>query len=346
MGMRCSGIVGRGLLLAGVMVFVAAPSRAALVAYYTLNNADAATTAGSGLKNLGTTGANSDMSVATFVATSTPTLATGFIGNPTAGTGALSFDGVDDGIGTFGKTSDAVDGRNSYPYTMSIWINVTSSSGGAPMGITALASSDRYSYLGNSNGKASINRRNTTAIATASPNAIVDQWQQVLGVFQDNTNALLYVNGKLVATQTTSVTALSPNLLTIGNVYRSNTNAVAAFKGLADDAGFFDTALSAADAALVNGLGRTGAIGLDQFGAAQTLNGASVGTTASIGGVTWKRVTGLTGTTGDWGGSVAGANAYIVTSASGDGITVVPEPASFGILAAGGMLLGRRRRRV
>ncbi len=79
---------------------------------------------------------------------------------------------------------------------------------------------------------------------------------------------------------------------------------------------------------MINGLSRTGGIGLDQLGAALALWAGNAGDTAVIGGATWQKVADLTGSPGDWSGSVAGADAVIVLDHSGGGIRVLTGPPS------------------
>lgn len=96
--------------------------------------------------------------------------------------------------------------------------------------------------------------------------------------------------------------------------------------------------------ALINGLGHTGGIGLDQLDEAQALNGMTIGSRAQIGSATWEKVSGLSGTTGDFGGSVSGGDAFIVTDAAGVGVRVIPEPSTLALLIPSLPLLFRRRR--
>ncbi|MCX6998432.1 MAG: PEP-CTERM sorting domain-containing protein [Kiritimatiellaeota bacterium] len=120
------------------------------------------------------------------------------------------------------------------------------------------------------------------------------------------------------------------------------------FGGTIDDVGVFNNATDAAGIALVNGLGRTGGIGLDQLSAAQTLWGGSVGGTATVGGATWeKKASGLGAALGDWSGSVAGGNAKIVLDGSGYGLQVIPEPSTLSLagLILAGLMLRRRIRK-
>ena len=61
---------------------------------------------------------------------------------------------------------------------------------------------------------------------------------------------------------------------------------------------------------------------------------------------TWEKVTGLTGTLGDWAGPGAnGVGSYVVLDpANGSGIQIIPEP-TVALLAGVGLLGLLRRRR-
>ena len=85
------------------VILLAAPTRAALTAYYSLDNLT------DGLLNLGTDGATSDLSAAD--AASTPTAVPGLIG------GALHFDGND--VLRALTAGNAGDDIASYPFSMS-----------------------------------------------------------------------------------------------------------------------------------------------------------------------------------------------------------------------------------
>jgi hypothetical protein len=167
-------------------------------------------------------------------------------------------------------------------------------------------------------------------------------WYQIAKTY-DGTTARLYIDGKEVVSGTFDTGAVSTSAATwIGGESQHNRYFV---DGFIDDVGVYSTAFTATDLALVNGLGRTGGIGLDQLSAAQAL--WSGGGTATIGGATWQKVTGLSGSLGDYSGTVADLDATIVLDGSGGGLQVIPEPASLGMLgaAAVAMLLRRRFRR-
>lgn len=325
----------------------ALPASGALTAYYTLDNADVATTVGSGLKNGGMDGATSNLAL--MSGKTDGTVQAGIIGNALAFSSTL--------YKTTNTTTNAVvDLGNTYPYTLSIWVHAPASgfAGTVAMGTTNLASSDRYAYLGlqTSTGDVIASRRNSTSFPqvtsdsnTPTTSGAAAKWHHIVGVFAGRQSTILYLDGKQVLHDTTSDATFVGNTLTLGGVVRNSTEVLSAYSGSLDDAGLFSTALTAVDIALINGLGNTGGSGLPWLDEAQALNAAAVNTTADINGKTWKRVNNLTGAVGDWGGSVASMNAYIVTSNSGDGIAVVPEPASLGMLGAAATLLMRRRKR-
>lgn len=342
---RAMGLV-TGLLVSGGLV---AGADAALVAHYTLDNLDSAATTGSGLKNLGTQGTGLDLSVSTLGTDATPSVVSGFIGGG-VGTGAIEFDGVDDGLWTPTWSAGASEQTAlSAPRTLSAWVNGT---GGVAVGLTSYFSSDRYEGIALSDSAGEIRRRNGsgTNYSLVHDTAYADQWQHVLGVFLTGTDldgysVELYVNGKFAGTTTFEKGPVTPTRVTVGNQYRSS-GQLGPFSGAVDDVGIFSGALTASDVALIHGLGQTGRLGLEWFEDAQTLAAATVGTTALIDGTSWQRVSGLSGETGDWGGSVAGGDAFIVIDSEGNGIQVVPEPSALGgvALAMGAFVLRRRRR--
>jgi hypothetical protein len=179
------------------------------------------------------------------------------------------------------------------------------------------------------------------------------QWHNALVAFPggasaaDYNAAQFFVDGKLVGhTPTNSAvginTGSNTNLL-IGHGIMNSTDRP--LIGLLDDVGIFSTALTGPDAALINGLGRIGGIGLDQLDEAQSLWGGSTGTSGLIGGKLWGKVTGLSGGLGDWGGTWASDNAFIVLDAAGNGIQLIPEPSSLALAALGLVAIALRRRR-
>ncbi|MGC4005833.1 MAG: PEP-CTERM sorting domain-containing protein [Pirellulales bacterium] len=322
-------------------VLTGTPTRAALTAYYTLDNTT------TGIANQGTTGAVSNLVAANGGASGTTT---GIIGG-----GALTFAG---GFLTATTAGNAGDLLSAYPFTMSIWVNTPDIPGttasAAAMSVSLKTPSDQYFQIGAFNDDIAemVVRNGAFQEVNSTANISGGTWRLITAVYAAGSQTI-YVDGKASGTPGTLGTAFPANLdaLSIGGLLRNNvTTPSDPFPGSLDDAGLFNTALTAADAALINGLGRTGGIGLDQLDEAQALLAASTGSTALIGGATWQRVTGLTGTIGDWGGSVSGGNAFIVAGAGGDGLqlvaTAIPEPgtwAALAILTVCGFAVGRRR---
>jgi hypothetical protein len=332
-------------LASALLVPFTATSFGSLVAYYTLDDL------GAGVSNLGTDGATSDLSPPSAAAT--PTVIPGLIGD-----GALGFDGND--ILRTIITGNAGDDIIAYGFTMSIWISSVTldTSRDTVMTISDRAAGDKYYGVGvqtvgtapNQVAQPELVRRNgnfTELDATGTVNANGADWINVVAIF-GTSGAELYVGGKLSNTANgapTFVTTL--DTLSVGGFLRngSTTTPTDPFFGNADDIGLWDNALVASDVALINGLGLLGGIGLDQIDEAQALNSMATGATGVIGGFQWQKVTGLSGTTGDFGGSFAGQNAFIVTAPDGSGIQLIPEPGSATLLLGAAVgLLGWRRR--
>ena len=324
-------------------LLIASPASAALTAYYSLDDL------GAGLTNLGTDGATSDLSAAD--AASTPAQVPGLIG------GALHFDGND--VLRALTAGNAGDDIASYPFSMSMWVSNVIAPSGASARSTMITISQRATggtYYGtgvqlvSGRAEAELIRRNTTFTelnATGTDTAGVG-WTNVFTVF-GAAGAEIYVGGKLMGSAGAGGQTYSANVDTIalGGFLRngSTTTPTDPYTGDLDDVGLFDTALFASDAALVNGLGQLGAIGLDWLDEAQTLNTLPIGSTGNIAGFEWRKANGLPGTTGDFGGSLAGSDAYIVTANDGTGLQLVPEPATALLTAFGVTSLALRRRR-
>ena len=161
------------------------------------------------------------------------------------------------------------------------------------------------------------------------------------------TNATVYIDGQMVSlsSSTTALNTTASPLVIGGSNHNSDTTRN--FHGLIDDVGIWSSALAATDAALVHGLGRIGNNDLSSLAAAATLWGGLVNDTATINGVTWQKVDGLTGTTGAWSqlNGPNGEGSFVVLNDSGSGLRVIPEPSSLilAFLAAGSLQLRRRR---
>jgi hypothetical protein len=326
-------------LAVGAFLLSDTATHASLTAYYTLDDL------ASGIQNRGTNGSASDLS--SLNAGATPTVvAGGIVGS------AMSFDGNDLLRSlTAGNEGDNI---TAYPFTLSIWVRNTllDTARDAVFSISDRTVGDRYYSLGvegvSGRGEPELIRRNTTFTPLDATGTDVSggTWMNIAGIFGPNT-AEIYVNGKLINSAAISQTFNpSVNTMNIGGFLRNNgTTPTDPYRGEADEAGLFDTALVAGDIALINGLGLTGAIGLDQLDEAQALNAMAPGTIGQIGNAAWQRVTGLSGSTGDFGGTVDGGDAFIVTDDAGNGLRVVPEPGSGSLLLFASALGFMRQRR-
>ena len=327
--------------LIAAFAFAASPdARASLNAYYTLDDLT------EGTRNRGTDGGTSDLSA--LDAGATPTVVSGgIVGN------ALSFDGND--LLRNLTAGNVADDLTAYPLTLSVWMrnNLLDTLRDSVFGVSDRTVADRYYTVGaegvtGGRGEPEMVRRNTTFTPLDATGADVSgaNWRNVVAVFGTST-AQIYVGGKLINSAAIGQTFNpSVNTINLGGFLRNNgTTPTDPYRGQADEAGLFDTALTAADVALINGLGLTGSIGLDQLDEAQALNAMPVDSSAQIGAVAWRKVSSLSGTTGDFGGTVAGGDAFIVTDSSGNGLQLVPEPTAAGLLIAGVTMLIRRRPR-
>lgn len=298
-----------------------------------------------GIENQGTDGATSDMT-----AQGPLTVTSGIIGS------ALVFNGTTTLLRAQ-TAGNAADDLTAYPFSLSVWVRKAP---GDPDGDghnfaigMSQASHNARAYgagIEQSTGRGAVVTRNTSFDSHPGGSDIVDgQWHHIAGVFNSTSSIQLFVDGKLVTTDTSAQT-FSSNVdsLFIGGVIRSTTDLVSRFGGAIDDVGLFEDSLTAADVAVVNGLGQIAGFGLDLFDDAQTLVLANPGTTTFFGEQIWMRAEGLSGITGDFGGSIAGGDAFIVTSDSGSGLLFVgfvPEPSTGTLAAAGALVMVRRRRR-
>jgi hypothetical protein len=279
------------------------------------------------------------------------------------GTGSVAFDGAGDNVQT---SYDGILGSNAR--TVSAWFRVDAAS-------TTTAAGTILSYGDSNAGQAGerwelrlesasgelgkLRLEVNSGGIRSSGSTVYDNvaWHNVVVSYAGAGNLgthQFFVNGKLVGTvaaavNTTAINTSTDNNVIFGDGWLTNTtNPTRDFNGRIDDVGFFNNASVASDAAIINGLGRLNGLDLTYLDEAQGLWAGSIGGTASIGGKTWEKVTGLTGSLGDIGGTWAGNNAFIVLDGSGNGIALaIPEPSSAAVLASVVALgfAGLRRRR-
>jgi hypothetical protein len=323
------------LLILAALLPVGAP--AALVDYFTLN--DALTTPGGGRVDLSGSGLGAgDLSVT--VGTGSTTVVAGQIGD------ALQF-----------PNTLILNSANSpgiaFPFTLSIWLKTNSTANVTDKAILIgdTADTDRDFSLGilpSPRAALLVGRTDTGPNnLTSAPTTVNDgNWHLLTGVFASATSRTLYLDGKFSGSTAVSMNLWADNASTRLNVggFNRASGPVDQFDGALDDAGLFNNALNFSDAAAIWGLGRTGGIGLDQLDEAQALFGGPFGGQGDIGGFFWEKVSGLGGTAGDFGGTTAGGDAFVVLDNSGNGIAMVPEPSAMVSLLLGSFVFARRRR--
>jgi hypothetical protein len=159
------------------------------------------------------------------------------------------------------------------------------------------------------------------------PNIMDGAWHHLV-VTADSQTVRFYVDGKTQADWKKSQAAVSQDSYAgdrfIG--HHADTSYDSQIVGYLDDMGLWkNRALSATEVALLHGLGRTQGSNLSWRDEAAALSAGAVGATATIDGVVWEKVTGLKGSSGDWGGSKQGDDGYIVLDSSGGGIRMAPS---------------------
>lgn len=294
------------------------------------------------------------------------------------GGGALQLDGVDSFASTYdtdfsASSYNGITGSNAR--SISTWVQAVGGASAAAQndifagwgGVDATGQ-NRYDFgLGNSTDSDLRSELNAGAAQTAigSTNLRDGNWHHVaLSYSLDSQSVDLYVNGKLY--ESASYGTVTPNTtdeglgVYIGTGVRegSGSNGLEIqstgfngfadrfFEGNIDDVGIWDSNIGATDVALLHALGRIGPNDLSNLASAADLWAGSPGDTAVINGVTWEKVSGLTGELGDW-DQAGGDNAldsFVVLDGSGGGLQVIPEPASIGLIGLFGLLLWIHRK--
>ena len=192
--------------------------------------------------------------------------------------------------------------------------------------------------------------QNSYRMTSSGTGVTDDLWHNLVVSFSGTTfnDATMYLDGKAVTlgSNGTTVNTSAAPLVVGGSNHTSDMERN--FYGLLDDVGLWSNASTAADAAILNGLGRIGDNNLSWLDEAQTLwAGAQLGI-GTINGKTWQKVTGLSGTLGAYSqvGGANGTGSYIVLDGSGGGIQIIPEPGTAGMLALFGAAALLRKRRL
>ena len=265
------------------------------------------------------------------------------------GTGSVLLDGTGDWVGINGSNSTGHELNITSAVTISAWFNGVSSPAGSQNYIYSRGDHNHGHGLLYEGGR--VWDQHNGGTNTCCGGIAVDIWHHVAKTY-DSTGGLhtIYIDGKAGTHANATRNDPDPGAVSTASITRIGAEGYGGgrwdFDGNIDDVGVWNSNEGADTIALINGLGRTGAIGLDQIDEAQALWAGSLGDTATIGGAPWQKVSGLSGSLGDWGGSVAGVDAYIVLDNSGNGVKVIPEPATMVLLGLGGIgLLLRRRRR-
>ncbi len=160
------------------------------------------------------------------------------------------------------------------------------------------------------------------------PNLMDGQWHHLV-VTADGAAVRFYVDGKTEPGWSRVQAAISQGRYTgdrfIG--HHANTEYDSQLVGRLDDMGIWkNRTLSALDVAILSSLGRVQGSNLLWLDAAAALWAGDVGGQATIDGVRWGKATGLRGKPGDWGGSKATRDGFIVLDESGGGLRMAAPP--------------------
>lgn len=229
-----------------VVLATALNSSAALIANWTLDNDT------TGLQNLGTDGATSDLTIPAAGSTISggPTFTAS--GGPMGG--YATFDGNQALVAN--AAGNAADDLVGYPFTLAAWYrpatHTTLTLRGAAIGISNSAAASTYYTVGvetpNEGNDAQAVRRNTAFVSTegvgTSSGVFNGNWHHIAVVNASDTSSLLYLDGVQVGQSTTASTfSTAVNTIAIGAFLRS-AGYIDKFYGDIDDPRIYDTALS------------------------------------------------------------------------------------------------------
>lgn len=166
--------------------------------------------------------------------------------------------------------------------------------------------------------------------APGPSNVIDGDWHHLV-VTADGTEVRFFVDGKTETDWRKTQTAISQGSYTgdrfIG--HHADTEYDSQIVGYVDDIGIWrNKVLSAADIALLHGLGRVQGSDLSWLDEGAALWAGDMGDRTTIDGTLWEKVMGLKGALGDWGGSKDSGDNYIILDGASGGIQMVPPKPS------------------
>ncbi len=335
----------RVLIVAAAAAWVPSVASAALVVHWKLDE-----TSGTDVADSAGTAQNG---VLQNPAGGVPNWVPGFLGNGYQFTGGDSNEVIRSFLGAANNNS----GPNG---SWGAWVNKSNTGGGVVIGMADQNVSQFQLYAefgltgvtvdGVSQSRARISKRNagltvngpvgTTMINDGAWHHIIWSIDWIDGANGAPLNNLVeaaeqtrrvYVDGKLEGEFAETMSRINLSRFSVGAIHRGNSDTVPSstfgeFSGIVDDVGYWNSAIDAVDIALIHGLGRFSSIDLSDPGIAAVRDAWTLGTggSATAGSQTWYFTEGLTGVTGQIGGTVEDNTAFIVLDGTtGTGVSLV-----------------------